>query len=122
MKPTKTEHDDPLDQVLEQYRVAPASPDLRARILASAQTRPQQSPRASAPFTELLRSIGGWPVAGPALAFSMLLGVSCDLLTYSATGNSIPATSTAESNTDSATIWELALLSSDTAETLELLP
>lgn len=120
MNPTDTGHDDPLDQMLAQYRVEPANPDLRERILASARIQDQQPVRTSALFKELLRSIGGWPIAGPALAFSLLCGVSIDLLTH--TDGSSAATDTAVSNADSTTIWELALLSTDAVESQELLP
>jgi len=102
-------NDDALDEVLNRHAVAPASAALRARILSTAQTLPQKSPPVSELLRQLLRSIGGWGVAGPALAFSMLLGVSFDLAT-----RTTATTATTASTLDSTTIWELAMLSTDT--------
>ncbi len=107
--------DDVLGQTLDHHRVAPASAALRERILATAQTLPQKPPSITQLLWELLRSVGGWPVAGPALAFSMLLGVSFDLATRTDAATTITAQ-------DSTTIWELAMLSTDPTDDQDSLP
>lgn len=66
-------HDDPdLARQLDAYQVPAASLSLQQRILAQAVPRPQ-------PWRELLDTLGGWRVAGPAFAFSVCLGVATAL-------------------------------------------
>lgn len=108
---------DPLDQTLDYYRTNPAGDDLRNRILTAAHTQAQKPPPWSQSIKELLGALGGWPVAGPALAFSMLLGVATDLVTRPST----TANNLLETETETTTIWELALLSTDSQSTDEYL-
>lgn len=80
---------------LDTYSVPPARPQLRRRILAraAAGTRPADSGSWLAP-------LGGWRLAGPALAASLLLGVWTDRqfgIEYESAGAG-------------ASVWTLALL------------
>lgn len=70
-----TEEKTSLERLLDQYSVAPASAQLRARILASA---PKER---EAGWLEILRDeIFGWRPALPALGLALCLGIAFGLL------------------------------------------
>ncbi|HRQ63931.1 MAG TPA: hypothetical protein PKZ76_03555 [Xanthomonadaceae bacterium] len=65
-----------LDRAWTATRPPAANPELHARILRSLTPRlaPSASPRSA--WTALLDEIGGWRIAGPALAAAMVLGIA----------------------------------------------
>ena len=70
-----TEEGTSLEQMLDQYSVAPASAQLRARILAAA---PKER---KAGWLEILRDeIFGWRPALPALGLALCLGIAFGLM------------------------------------------
>lgn len=84
--------DKELDNILNAYRVAPASAALRQRIVQNA-SRPS-------PWAELLAAIGGWRIAGPALAASLMFGVVSQLWWTQSVSYSVAEDS----------VWTLAML------------
>ncbi|MDF1692401.1 MAG: hypothetical protein P1U47_08520 [Zhongshania sp.] len=84
--------DTELDNLLNAYRVAPASAALRQRIVQNA-SRPS-------PWAELLAAIGGWRIAGPALAASLMFGVVSQLWWTQSVSHSVAEDS----------VWTLAML------------
>ncbi|MGJ8687217.1 MAG: hypothetical protein ACSHWQ_07040 [Spongiibacteraceae bacterium] len=71
MKTDDMNTDKELDDLLNTYSVSPASLGLQQRIL--------QVSRKPSPWAELLAVLGGWQIAGPALAASILCGVATQL-------------------------------------------
>lgn len=100
-RPNPDDPDKVLDQLLESYRVEPASAALRARIRGQIRSGWRHA------LNELVQALGGWRVLAPALAFSLCLGVVMPLLAPAGTA------STALSS-DSLSLWELGQLSENT--------
>ena len=86
--------DKELDELLNSYRVDSASTALQQRI--------KKRVRKPSPWSELLELLGGWKIAAPALAFSVLCGVSSQLWWMQNTPN----------NEQNDSVWTLALLDS----------
>jgi hypothetical protein len=81
-----------IDDLLDTYTVTPASPELRQRIF--------QLSRQPSAWGELLAVIGGWQVAAPALAASLVLGVAVQLW-FGQTATDIAANDS---------VWAMAML------------
>ncbi len=94
--------DKELDDLLNSYSVAPASLGLQQNIL--------QATRPSSPWAELLGLFGGWKIAGPALAASVLCGVITQLWW----SQQVTATSATDES-----VWTLAMLDSSEVWTYE---
>lgn len=115
--------DDLLNAALNEYQVDAASSHLHARILASApqaETNQRQPiPDVEAGFStgiaealrDLLSAMGGWRIAGPAIAASFVVGITVSLWTDVPSDSSLPA-----STWEDSTIWELALLANTDIE------
>ncbi len=89
-----------LDDLLDSYTVLPASRNLHSRILSAAVDR-HSKPKETiyGALLELILSIGGWRVAAPALALSLISGVALNAwISYSPHPDM------------SVTIWELSML------------
>ena len=84
--------DNELDDLLNSYTVAPATQGLQQRIMQTIDTRSAGA--------ELLALLGGWRIAVPSLAASMLCGIAIQLWLA-------PMTTAIQSDTN---IWALALL------------
>ena len=84
--------DKELDNLLDAYQVAPTSSHLKRRILDRA-TRPS-------PWAEFLIAMGGWRIAGPALAASLMCGVVSQLWWNQSVSYSVAEDS----------VWTLAML------------
>lgn len=84
--------DKEFDNLLNAYQVVPASSRLTRRILDSA-TRPFS-------WAELVAAMGGWRIAGPALAASLMCGVASQLWWTQSASYQVPEDS----------VWTLAML------------
>lgn len=70
-----------LERLLDQYSVAPADAELRARILAAAPGPAVGINFLQAWLTAMREDVFGWTPALPALGLALMLGVAAGLLT-----------------------------------------
>jgi anti-sigma-K factor RskA len=92
-----------LDRLLDTVPALSPTPALRAAILATAPARPQAGQslfgRLAEAATDLWRELGGWRLAGAALAASLVLGILA--------GGTLPTVQSDETSSD---LLQLALL------------
>ena len=96
-----------MDRLLDAVPALASTPDLRGSVLAQAPRKSQISltARLAAAWQELLGELGGWRIAGTALAASLVLGVL--------TGGFVSAQSSVETSPD---LLQVALLDDTAAE------
>lgn len=102
---SKRQHGEPterqLDEWLDSYAVPPAGKHLRNRILTAAREQPPHGLQAVfGAIQELILAIGGWRIAGPALALSLIMGIGLNLY-ISSSAQPGPTV----------TVWQLSMLS-----------